>query len=316
MDVRADVNIFDICKENSDDALKNMRSVASKLFGGRTDIVIGVNGSVARREYTSKSDIDLFVLSTRQDAIDVNKVEEDFRAALSKQELKLPSEDGVFEGVLPTEQLLGPIGGDDDINQTLTRRMLFLLEGEWIFNQPDFEELRERLIERYVRDDLEDDKLALYLLNDIIRYWRTICVDFELKTSEGDKPRAIRLAKLRISRMLLCFAGFVAVAEANELPVNEKRARLVELFSMQGIERLEKTLGSKFFKAKECYGSFLSRLDDPDFRSKLELEGVQGMRTEEYLYMVDLARQFKAELVGILLEHYGHESPVVRSILL
>ena len=109
--------------------------------------------------------------------------------------------------------------------------MLFLLEGEWGFNQEAFEKLRSDLISAYVSDTLDDDKLALYLLNDIIRYWRTICVDFEYKTSDGTKPRAIRLAKLRVSRMLLCFAGFVAVAEAVDMTAKQKRDRLVSLFS-------------------------------------------------------------------------------------
>lgn len=228
----------------------------------------------------------------------------------------MPSAGGIFEGALPKEKLLSPIGGDDDTNKTLTRRMLFLLEGEWIFNQSAFEELRRQLIAQYVSDNLEDDKLALYLLNDIIRYWRTICIDFEYKTSGGKKPRAIRLAKLRVSRMLLCFAGIVAVAEANNLTAVKKRAHLVELFAMQGIDRLEASLDKKFTKAKKCYGKFLSKLDDTDFRSKLELRGEDGMSTQEYKDMVELARDFKAELVGILLEHYNPKSAIVSAILL
>lgn len=312
-------DIFGQCKTDADNAIKKMREVASELFEGRSDIIIGVNGSVARREYTSGSDVDHFFLSTVYDScnrVDVSTEEKSFREALESKGLKMPANGGVFEGALYEGKLLHPIGGDEDTNKTLTRRMLFLLEGEWIFNQSAFDELRRQLIAQYVSDGLEDDKLALYLLNDIIRYWRTICIDFEYKTSGGEKPRAIRLAKLRVSRMLLCFAGIVAVAEAHDQTAVKKRARLVELFSMQGIDRLDTSLDNKFTEAKECYGKFLLKLDDPDFRSKLELRGQEGMDTQEYTDMVELARNFKAELVGILLEHYGQESAIVKAILL
>lgn len=310
------MDIFDSCKQNANDTILKMRAVAKETFENRDDIIIGVNGSVARRESTIGSDVDHFFLSTTKAAIDILKDEEAFRLELEKQGLKMPSSGGVFEGALPKDQLLAPIGGDQDINKTLTRRMLFLLEGEWVFNQEAFEKLRSDLISAYVSDTLDDDKLALYLLNDIIRYWRTICVDFEYKTSDGTKPRAIRLAKLRVSRMLLCFAGFVAVAEAVDMTAKQKRDRLVSLFSLQAIDRLEDLLGAKFSEAKKFYGDFLLKLDDEDFRAKLEQVGDDGMKTQEYEDMVDLAREFKAQLVGILLEYYGKEHRIVKAILL
>jgi hypothetical protein len=311
-----DSDVFERCKKNAEMAIFQMREVALEIFGERSDIIIGVNGSVARREYTSGSDVDHFFLSAATEPVDISCDEEAFCAKLKERGLKMPAAGGVFEGALPVENLLRPIGGNDDSNKTLTRRMLFLLEGEWIFNQGAFEDLRGKLIAQYVTDDLETNKLALYLLNDIIRYWRTICIDFENKTSDGIKPRAIRLTKLRVSRMLLCFAGMIAVAEANDLSALEKRRRLVELFSKQGIDRLESLLDDRFFKARDCYGIFLEKLDDPKFRCALELEGAQGMETQEYRDMVELARDFKSELVGILLDHYGSKSVIVKAILL
>lgn len=316
MDQVAEIDIFKKCRDRSNDTIEKMRKTAAEIFEARTDIIIGVNGSVARREYTSGSDVDHFFLSTGEKIDTVESDENNFRTELEKRELKMPSAGGVFEGALPTKSLLSNIGGDDDKNKTLTRRMLFLLEGEWIFNKNAFEKLREDLIAQYVFDELEHDKLALYLLNDIIRYWRTICVDFEYKTSFDEKPRAIRLAKLRFSRMLLYFAGIVAIAEAKDLNPYEKRARLVELFAIQGIDRLENSFGEEFKKAKNLYGCFLSKLDESEFRKKLELSGNDGLQTSEYQYMVDIARQFKDELLGILLNHYGSDSPIVKAILL
>lgn len=311
--------IFAKCAVSAKSQIQVMRDVASEIFQDRTDIIIGVNGSVARREYTSGSDIDHFFLSTvcdRCNQVDVSDDEKAFRKSLQQKGLKMPASGGVFEGALYQGQLLYPIGGDADTNKTLTRRMLFLLEGEWIFNKNDFESLREKLISKYISNNLEDEKLALYLLNDIIRYWRTICIDFEYKTSDGKKSRALRLAKLRMSRMLLCFAGMVAVAEADDMPPNEKRIRLVELFSMQGIDRLDSVLSDKFSSAKQLYGVFLTKLDDPVFRAKLDLTGDDGMKTREFADMTELARNFKSELVSILLRHYGENTKIVHAMLL
>lgn len=319
--------IFERCKENAENEIAKMREAAIDLFGDRRDIIIGVNGSVARREYTSGSDVDHFFLSTEEKRrspfchvgrtlCGISSDEKQFREMLKNRGLIMPAIGGVFEKTLAQEKLLCPIGGDDDTNQTLTRRMLFLLEGEWIFNSDGFENLRRELISKYVADDLDGNKLAMYLLNDIIRYWRTICIDFEFKTSGGKKARALRLAKLRMSRMLLCFAGMIAVSRSVNLEPQRKRARLVELFSQQGIERLDALLGPEFEEAKSIYGSFLTKLDNPEFRSKLDQKGREGMETQEYQEMVQLAREFKAELVKILLGQEPAESTIVKAILL
>ena len=309
-------DIFGICKDNAESQLSIMRHVAQELFGNRDDLIIGVNGSVARREYTSGSDVDHFFLSTVCSCADLSKEESDFRQALEAKGLRMPAADGVFEGSLFKDKLLSPIGGEDDTNKTLTRRMLFLLEGEWIFNQEAFEGLRESLISTYLSNGVEDEKLALYLLNDIIRYWRTICVDFEYKTSDGKKPRALRLAKLRMSRMLLCFAGFVAVSNAVNMPLDAKRRHLVELFSRHAIDRMDTLLDSKFSSAKDMYGQFLSKLDNKEFREALNQEGAEGMDTSEYREMGQLARSFKEELVNILLADRNSNEQVIKAILL
>ena len=50
------------CEAESERQLRSMRSIAQEMFGGDTDYLVGVNGSVARRECTSGSDVDLFFL--------------------------------------------------------------------------------------------------------------------------------------------------------------------------------------------------------------------------------------------------------------
>ncbi|MDG2341011.1 MAG: hypothetical protein P8L32_07445, partial [Paracoccaceae bacterium] len=211
----------------SEQQLNIMREIAEEIFGKDTNIIIGVNGSVARRETTSGSDVDLFFLGLDEaELAALQSQQNNYRARLRNADIKMPAHGGVFDEPLRADKLCETIGGDDDTNLFITRRMLFLLEGEWIYNQTAFEKLRSDLICRYVAEDLADEKIALFLLNDIIRYWRTICVDFEHKIQDDSKPRAIRNIKLRFSRMLLYFAGVAAVSTTGGMGGVEKRAKL------------------------------------------------------------------------------------------
>lgn len=44
----------------SEDRLRLMREIAKNFLDGQPNLIAGVNGSVARREMTSGSDVDLF----------------------------------------------------------------------------------------------------------------------------------------------------------------------------------------------------------------------------------------------------------------
>ena len=305
------------CKTESERQLDQMRQIATDMFGDQPNYLIGVNGSVARRECTGGSDVDLFFLVNGKTKVsDAREAQNRYRSRLKCVGLVMPSQGGVFENPLKINNLLKTIGGDKDTNEFITRRMLFLLEGEWTFNQQLFEGTRTRLIERYVADDLDDHKLSLFLLNDVIRYWRTICVDFEHKTAAADKPRAIRLIKLRFSRMLLYLGGVAAVSQTKGLEVAKKRQMLEDLFAMSTIKRLQSTFGEAMDKPLAQYGRFLAKLDDANIRIQLELPGEQGLQTDAYQNLCDEAREFKKELLDMLMNELGPKHDVVKALLL
>lgn len=318
IDTRSDAaHILAKCDDESERQLKAMRDIAREMFNDNPNYLIGVNGSVARRECTSGSDVDLFFLYN--DAVKEADVREDqatYRRRLEESGLDMPAHGGVFENPLKIEDMLGTIGGDKDTNEYITRRMLFLLEGEWTFNEALFQHTRKQLIQRYVADNLEHRKLTLFLLNDVIRYWRTICVDFEHKTVDSDKPRAIRLIKLRFSRMLLYLAGVAAVSQTKDLHVQEKRDKLEELFAMPTTTRLKSVFGTSIDGPLSRYAEFLNQLDDKNIRADLKLPGDDGLETQAYADLCEDARLFKEDLFDMVIEKFGAKHDVVKALLL
>ena len=264
--------ILDKAKDSSEQQLEKLRSAARKIVGDATDVIIGVNGSIARREFTSGSDVDFFILTVDASVDAANDVLRRYRAALVECGIKLPAAGGVFDAPLPISDLTSKIGGEDDTNIYITRRMLYLLEGDWVLNQKRFKELRADLIKHYVPDDLNERKICRFLLNDVIRYWRTICVDFEFKTADPKKSRAIRLVKLRLSRMMLYFAGVAAIKQTSNQPAATKRETLDRLFGIPSADRIIDVFGlEQTARALSLYATFLNAMDIPTVRERLAL---------------------------------------------
>lgn len=309
--------ILAACRDESDRQLYLMRQIAKDMFGDHPNYLVGVNGSVARGECTSGSDVDLFFLINGKVKIaDAKEAQASYRDRLMSEGLKMPSHGGVFENPLKIANLLKTIGGDQDTNEFITRRMLFLLEGEWTFNQRLFENTRTKLIERYVPGELAPQKLCLFLLNDVIRYWRTICVDFEHKTASADKSRAIRLVKLRFSRMLLYLGGLAAVSQTGGLEVDAKRQKLEELFALPTTTRLRSIFGEEMDGPLSRYANFLRCLDDSTIRDQLDQKGDTGLQTQAYQELSEEARAFRDELRSMMHNVLGTEHDVLKAVLL
>ena len=289
-----------------------MRESALERFGDSTEFLIGVNGSYARREATEESDVDLFFLATGSDLSFVSERQTEFRELLGADlNLKLPASDGVFGNPLPVEKLC-EIGGQTDDNETLTRRMLLLLEGEWVFNEEGFHEVRRSLLGEYLRHGPEADKICMFLLNDVIRYWRTICIDLEHKVHAHNKPRDIRLIKLRFSRMLLYASGVLAIGEGYGRSSEEKLESLQTLLGESPVDRIRSVVGEKAEPVLDLYACFLRALDTPAVRQALE----EHRESKDFMDLSDKARLFRDSLHCLFEGHFTGDNPTLRALLL
>lgn len=142
------------------------------------DTTVVLTGSWGRHEITSESDDDFMVVfegSLREGARpSVEQVAEILGG-------RAPGAEEIFGKPVALEDLREKIGREEDTNANLTRRMLFILESVAVCGADVHARARRALISGYLAANVKDYRPPRFLLNDLVRYWRTIAVDFESK---------------------------------------------------------------------------------------------------------------------------------------
>ncbi|WP_101758655.1 nucleotidyltransferase domain-containing protein [Oceanicoccus sp. KOV_DT_Chl] len=276
-------------------------------------------GSYARKEASDESDIDLFIVHDNSiSQTDLDSEKENIQKIIEKHIPNDTGSTGTFgsEACQSIEELLSNIGGENDDNHHLTRRMLFLLEGSYIFNEKKFDEYRGLLLERYIKDNTPSHQLAKFFLNDIIRYYRTITTDFEYKVTEDNKNWGLRNIKLRFSRKLLYFSGIMVVAETCYKPSVEKFKTTTELLKLTPLERIQKLSRIEPKKIFEIYDTFLEKVSDPSIREKLVgVEKEDRENIPEFASLKNLGQHFSWELSTCMKDSYDVNHPIHHSLI-
>lgn len=275
-------------------------STILEMYDGAYDILIA--GSLSRKEALPTSDIDGFVLAKssydKRTADDIFKKLEEI-ASSAEVNLKIATK-GVFSTVTPVSELLKNYGGMKDTNQLLTRRMSVLIEGTGIGNTYTsvVYNTKKKILERYLRDIFVDPKKGpIFLINEIIRYYRTIAVDYEYKKVEVGKPWAVRLAKFRHSRKMLYIGALLPLVQS----IKEKHRiewlenQFINYTPLERIILLIERYGRKEdWDILKYYDNFIGYLKDNEFRDGLDnISFDQRDCYKNYQMISDNARNFR-----------------------
>lgn len=207
-------------------------------------------GSLGRREVTDESDFDYLVLATTlprptflaQDllskaaALATVWANEEGRS----ESVKGPGSSGLFGVAVGAFDMVDQIGLQGDTNHSLTRRMLLLSESVSLRNPDVHEDVLRAAISRYLEvGNSHRDRPPRFLVNDLVRYWRTITVDYQAKARSEETVSGLRYLKLIISRKILFAGSVMSLLLCGKEGFHEATEdSLFEQFSMPPVDRL------------------------------------------------------------------------------
>ncbi len=240
----------------------------------------------------------------------------------------VPGATGIFGEVVSAESLAARIGLQDDSNANLTRRMLLLLESVAVARPEVHDRAMRRVLGAYLDPTADggDRRPPRFLLNDLIRYWRTIAVDFEGKHREIDGDGAekwvMRNAKLRLSRKVLFAGGLVPVLRCHEHAADGMTDFLVEQLAAPPTDRLADAFLAAGTQAGldigvrtlDAYDRWIGLLGDADARAGLQALTRETRGDSQLWHEVrDLGDRLQGGLLALLFS--GRLAPISQQYL-
>ncbi len=192
-----------------------------------TSACVSATGSFARLEASPHSDLDLFIVTPIGPAnqcptqpllnrLDGILLKAELIRATRDQGIPDFSNEGEYLEIYSVSDLVNTLGKrEDDVRNTLTARLLPLLESKQLVGQEVYDKVITEVTAAYWRSfqDHESSFVPAFLTNDILRLWRTFCVNYEANTST-DPPlkkakQKLKNYKLKHSRLLTCYSALL-----------------------------------------------------------------------------------------------------------
>lgn len=219
------------------------------------NLAIFATGSFARHEASQHSDIDLFFCyngSARNQLLRrTNEYKLFGRLIAATESLGYPpfSNDAEFLRTHGSETVISLLGKrDDDWHNHFTLRMLLLLESSPLHGEDAYRAVLAKIVDAYYADypGHAENFRPWFLVNDIMRFWKTLLLNYESKAPSsrvGEDPEEARVRhkvrnfKLKFSRMTTCFATIAAIGSS---PSTVQQDDVVALVGLTPVERLQR----------------------------------------------------------------------------
>jgi predicted nucleotidyltransferase len=233
-----------------DQLRENLRPAAS-LAAGKACVY--ATGSFGRREASAHSDLDLFIVGKSDGktgsllrGLDEICIKADLIEVTRQLGIPEFSGDGRYLVHYSVPEFTGTLGKpEDDVTNTFTARLLLLLESCPLLEPAVYREVTEEVIAAYWRDyeDHKTDFMPAFLSNDILRLWRSFCVNYEARTArvpDEEKARGkLKNYKLKHSRLLTCYSALLYLLAVYGRQKTVAPADAVAMIALTPTERLE-----------------------------------------------------------------------------
>ncbi len=287
-----------------------------------------VTGSFGRVEAGTNSDLDVFIVGgTEKGRRRLSRLDEIcLKANLIEagRELRFQefSGDGEYLVHYTVEALIKALGHpQDDANNTFTARLLLLLESKPLLGEGVYQEAIDQVIAAYWGDfeDHRDEFVPAFLANDVLRLWRTFCVNYEARTAREPKEkkakRKLKNYKLKHSRLLTCYSAlaYLLAVFGKHGTVSPEQARtMTELTPSERLEVLVENYGvdpDTVGTIIQSYETFLCNTDTPEDQL---LGKFMDPGTGRRLFQE--ANAF-GDQVAMLLDHVGRDTKLHRLLV-
>lgn len=291
-------------RERTEARLERLRQEAAALACD-DDVCLILCGSSARGEVTEESDDDWLILAAGPHRDTLRPTDDEVRELMDEK--RKPGKQGIFGTHAFCLDLAGKIGLDPDDNTNLTRRVLTILESVPLSNDDVHQHCWTKILDGYLEESTRWKRPPRFFLNDVVRYWRTICVDFVGKQRNDRAKWGTRNAKLRTSRKVLFAGGLLPLLQCFRLDRDEARSFLVEQLSAPPTDRLAYAFmqwgisdtGARFM---ETYDRWVGMLGQKAVRRELDSIGspAEAHGSEAFEEVREIAKEVDLQLLTLL----------------
>ena len=241
--------------------------------------VLATAGSLARLEASDQSDLDLIMtvnpVREGDEAADLQALKEWRNQLCERLGIDKPNPKGVFIDPTCRTVLETISGGAEEAYQDVAKRILFILESQWLYSESEHDTLIDAIIDKdSMHVKIDTRKNFVFLLNDVVRFFRQLCVNYQFTTDEtADGKWPLRNIKLRHSRVIMYFSMIAALGALSRCYDKDKIKALKDLVKLPPLERLfvaYKISGDEgFFRVAGSYNTFLHLLSQQEARDEL-----------------------------------------------
>mgnify|MGYP006430333249 CR=1 FL=1 len=163
------------------------------------------------------------------------------------------------------------------------------METQPVYSNEDYRYIISQVVDRYATGYVKEDskKEWVFLLNDLIRYFRSLAVNYQSDFENDSFKWLLRNIKLRHSRLIM-YSGLLTLIAEGSKERKDKVTLLQKNLLMTPLERIawvyQQNKDWNFYRIAGLYDVFLSYLNDPDLRNKLLSETDQENTSEKNIY--------------------------------